>query len=111
MNFMVLAAGIVAIMIIWRNIIAPNFYVKRIEKDKVNLKQYCLIDIRDYTTFHRNPTTEAKNIPLSYLQREVREDTICDKQVIVFADGKRDALLAARILNKRIKQTIYYVTI
>lgn len=106
--------GLIIIFVIasmWRNLVSPFFYMKRIEKNRIDDEAYCLIDVRDFITFYRSPTDKAKNIPLSYLPREVRGDAICDKEVVVIADGTRAAKMAARIINKQIKKPIYYVTI
>ncbi|TGB02148.1 rhodanese-like domain-containing protein [Halobacillus salinus] len=70
---------------------------------------FCIIDIRDYISSHRSPYPNAENIPLSYLNREMKERYACRKEILLITDDFRGARLAAKIIRKNQSQTIYYV--
>jgi rhodanese-related sulfurtransferase len=97
-------------LLLFRSFIFPLFYTKEIRQELVNNNDYCTIDVRDYSVFHRTPTEQAKNIPLSILHRSVNEED-CDKEIVVVSDDTKGALMAARILNKAKKKPIYYYTV
>lgn len=109
--FVIVTFTAICLLFIWRLYISPKFYMKKITREHIDNNKYCLIDVRDFSTFYRNPTKEAKNIPLSYLPREVKTEGVCDKEVVVIADGKRAARMAARIIKRKLNKQIYYVTI
>ncbi|MBA2175810.1 rhodanese-like domain-containing protein [Halobacillus locisalis] len=70
---------------------------------------FCIIDIRDYISSHRSPYPGAENIPLSYLQRELRDRMKCRKEILLVTDDLRGAKIAAKIIRKKQKQAIYYI--
>lgn len=89
----------------------PNIYLKRIEEDCVRQGDYCVIDVRDYILAHRQPHQKAENVPLCYLRRQVEEEGICMKNVVVVAEDRKAAKMATRILTKKSRQPVYYVTV
>ncbi len=90
--------------------ILPYMKLRTLEQDA--LDEYCMIDIRDYQLSHRNPFhVGTKNIPLSYLPRTSKEGEICDRDIVVIAESKIAAAMAARILKKKTKKFIYYVKV
>ncbi|RBW71407.1 hypothetical protein [Bacillus taeanensis] len=99
-----------SIYVLWW-FISPAFYLKQIHPDGINAEKYCVIDIRDYSLSSRTPMREAENIPLSYLGRQVRERKVCDKDVVVVAEDRNAARIAARILSKKQKRKVYYITV
>ncbi|OEH92122.1 rhodanese-like domain-containing protein [Bacillus solimangrovi] len=101
----------VVVILSIRSYILPRFYMKPIQKDKVEQGDYCLIDVRDFISYYRTPTNESKNIPLSYLSRTMKEEELCDKDIVVIGDDNRSIRMAARIINKRIKKSVYYLTL
>jgi rhodanese-related sulfurtransferase len=104
----VFAAGIIY-MLWW--FISPAFYLKQIQPEGINAEKYCVIDIRDYVLSNRTPMTEAENIPLSYLGRQIKERKVCDKDVVLVAEDRNAARIAARILSKKQKRKVYYITV
>jgi rhodanese-related sulfurtransferase len=102
--------AIVFALYIVRNYVLPYAYLKPIEQTNVNSNDYCTIDIRDYSTFHNTPIDEAINIPLSVLHRSVDKED-CDKNIVVVSDDTKGALMAARILKKAKKKSVYYYTV
>lgn len=101
----------VGCLALWQLFIFPYFYLKPIEKEGLDQAKYCLIDVRDFISFYRQPTNQAKNIPLSYLPREVKSDSLCDREIVVVAENKKSAKMAARIINKQFKKQVYYYTV
>ncbi|MCF6138349.1 rhodanese-like domain-containing protein [Pseudalkalibacillus berkeleyi] len=90
--------------------ILPYMKLKTFEQEA--LGEFCMIDIRDYQLSHRNPFNQTtKNIPLSYLPRTTKEEEICEHDIVVVAESKIAAAMAARILKKKTKKFIYYVTV
>ncbi|TKD68002.1 rhodanese-like domain-containing protein [Pseudalkalibacillus hwajinpoensis] len=104
------AAFAAFILGLWR-VIYPYSYMRPINLDRFDDDKYCLIDVRDYILSHRMPYEKAKNIPLSYLGRQTRENEVCDKEIIVLAEDRKAARLAVKILMKQRKQPIYYMTV
>jgi hypothetical protein len=100
-----------AALFLWQNVIFPQFYMKRISKDRIEGDGYYLIDVRDFITFHRNPVQRANNIPLSYLSREVSKSGFGDQKIVIIADGRRAARMAAKIIQKQSKRPVYYLTV
>jgi hypothetical protein len=101
---------LVAAAYIFFSYILPYMKLRTFEQDA--LGEYCMIDIRDYQLSHRNPFhLTTKNIPLSYLPRTTKEEEICDQDIVVIAESKMAAAMAARILKKKTKKFIYYVTV
>ncbi|WLR50293.1 rhodanese-like domain-containing protein [Bacillus tianshenii] len=108
-KFALLAALIV--VLIMRSYILPRFHMKPIQQDAVDLERYCLIDVRDFVSYYRTPTDHTKNIPLSYLPRTMKEEAVCDKEIVVVGDDNKSIRMAARIINKHMKKSIYYFTV
>lgn len=104
------AAFAAFILGLWR-VVYPYSYMKPINLDRFDDDKYCLIDVRDYILSHRMPYEKAKNIPLSYLGRQTRENEVCDKEIVVLAEDRKAARLAVKILMKQRKQQIYYMTL
>ena len=104
------AAFAAFILGLWK-VVYPYSYMKPINLDRFDDDKYCLIDVRDYILSHRMPYEKAKNIPLSYLGRQTREEEVCDKDIVVLAEDRKAARLAVKILMKQRKQQIYYMTV
>ncbi|WP_377888100.1 rhodanese-like domain-containing protein [Alkalihalobacillus sp. R86527] len=107
---MALAAAAALTIGLWK-VVHPYTYLKPINVDPFDDDRYCLIDVRDYILSHRMPYEKAKNIPLSYLGRQTRENDVCDKEIVVLAEDRKAARMAAKILLKQSKQPIYYMTV
>ncbi|WP_273851122.1 rhodanese-like domain-containing protein [Guptibacillus spartinae] len=107
-----MAGALMAVLTLglWR-VVYPYSYMKPIQLDRFDDDKYCLIDVRDYILSHRTPYEKAKNIPLSYLGRQTKENEVCDKEIIVLAEDRKAARLAVKILMKQRKQPIYYMTV
>lgn len=90
--------------------LVPYLKLKPVQPDMLEHSNghYCLIDIRDYIFSEKYPIYQAKNIPLSYLERTVREQHLCENDIIVITDTKLAAIMATRIINKSFKKRIYY---
>ncbi|MCA0972850.1 rhodanese-like domain-containing protein [Halobacillus litoralis] len=73
-----------------------------------NFSDFCVIDVRDYISAHRSPYPGADNIPLSYLKREWKKRSSCDKNILLIADDQREARLAAGIIKGKKTKAIYY---
>lgn len=100
-----------AVLYILFSYLMPYWKLKTIRQECINQDDYCMIDVRDYHFAYRNPyTVGTKNIPLSYLSRASREEEVCDKDIVVIAESRLAAVMAARILKRRTKRFIYYVT-
>ncbi len=90
----------------------PYLKLKAFHQEAVDQSEYCMIDVRDYQSSHRNPFPfMTKNIPLSYLPRTTKEGEICDRDIVVIAESKYVAAMAARILKRKTDKFIYYVTV
>ena len=83
--------------------------VKPYQEQVDSLKDFCVIDIRDYISAYRSPFPGAENIPLSYLQRAIKERFDCPKNILVITDDKRRAKLAAKMIRRNKDQPIYYI--
>ncbi|KHE72052.1 rhodanese-like domain-containing protein [Halobacillus sp. BBL2006] len=83
--------------------------LKPFPKNSGSIDDFCVIDIRDYISAHRAPYPGAENIPLSYLPRALKERFDCTKQILVVTDDKRGAKLAAKMIRKHRRRSIYYV--
>lgn len=109
-TLILLIVGLLIIIVSWNKVIFP-LRLKQIQQIPANICQYCLIDIRDFISAHNQPMTGAKNIPLSYLSREMKINELCDKDIVIVTDDHRGAKLAAKIINKKLKKPVYYITI
>ncbi|WLD92444.1 rhodanese-like domain-containing protein [Alkalihalobacillus sp. AL-G] len=90
----------------------PYMKLKSVQQDCIDQHDFCMIDVRDYNLAYRNPfNSVSRNIPLSYLQRTTKEEEVCDKDIVIIAESKLAAAKAARILKRRTKRFIYYVTV
>ncbi|WP_200816559.1 rhodanese-like domain-containing protein [Halobacillus sp. Marseille-P3879] len=85
------------------------FVLKPFPNHAESRDNFCVIDIRDYTSAYRSPYPGAENIPLSYLQRALKDRFKCTKDILLVTDDKRGARLAARIIRKKERKLIYYV--
>ncbi|MGI8315738.1 rhodanese-like domain-containing protein [Halobacillus mangrovi] len=83
--------------------------LKPFRKSSGSLDEFCVIDIRDYISADKCPYPGAENIPLSYLPRALKNRFDCTKQVLLVTDDKRGAKLAAKIIRKHRRRSIYYV--
>lgn len=110
MLLVLVAMAIIMFMWGWYELL-PNFYLKRIEKNCIRQGDYCVIDVRDYILAHREPLKDVQNIPLCYLRRQVEEKGVCLRNVVVVAEDRKAAKMAARILTKKSRQPVYYVTV
>ncbi|MFG6148216.1 rhodanese-like domain-containing protein [Halobacillus sp. B23F22_1] len=86
-----------------------TFALKPYKNQSTSRDNFCVIDIRDYISAHRSPYPGAENIPLSYLQRALKERLQCTKDILLVTDDKRGAKLAARMIRRKRGKTIYYV--
>ncbi|MGP4081993.1 rhodanese-like domain-containing protein [Pseudalkalibacillus sp. R45] len=90
----------------------PFMKLKTFQQEAVDQNDFCMIDVRDYQSSYRNPfPIMTKNIPLSYLSRTTKEEEICDRDIVVIAESKYVAAMAARILKRKTDRFIYYVTV
>lgn len=110
MTIYVLIASLIAVVVL-RSHILPRFYMKPIQLDAIDDERFCLIDVRDFISYYRTPTDRTKNIPLSYLSRTMKEEELCDKEIVVIGEDNKSVRLAARIINRHLKKQIYYSTI
>ncbi|WP_085523054.1 hypothetical protein [Tuberibacillus sp. Marseille-P3662] len=78
--------------------------------DAIQIGDYCIIDVREFITSNNAPYAQAQNIPLSYLDRQTRQGTPCDKDILFIADSVRSAKMAAGIVKRRAKRhyNFYY---
>ncbi|MCP3028318.1 rhodanese-like domain-containing protein [Halobacillus sp. A5] len=86
-----------------------TFVLKPFTNQSPSRDDFCVIDIRDYISAHRSPYPGAENIPLSYLQRALKDRFQCTKDILLVTDDKRGAKLAARMIRKKKGKNIYYV--
>ncbi|GGF33055.1 hypothetical protein GCM10010954_35290 [Halobacillus andaensis] len=86
-----------------------TFVLKPFTNQSASRDNFCVIDIRDYISAHRSPYPGAENIPLSYLQRALKDRFQCTKDILLVTDDKRGAKLAARMIRRKRGKTIYYV--
>lgn len=87
------------------------FKLEKIKLEHLDNRKHCLIDIRDFITSSHRPVTEAENIPLSYLKRRAKSQSLCEKKIVLIADDLKAAKIAARIIKKtkENQQCFYYV--
>ncbi|WP_261130694.1 rhodanese-like domain-containing protein [Bacillus sp. Marseille-Q3570] len=102
----------VLVVYIFFSYLLPFMKLKTFQQEAVDHDEYCMIDVRDYQSSYRNPfPIMTKNIPLSYLSRTTKEEEICDRDIVVIAESKYVAAMAARILKRKTDRFIYYVTV
>ncbi|WP_226580079.1 rhodanese-like domain-containing protein [Halobacillus litoralis] len=70
---------------------------------------FCVIDIRDYIHAHRSPYPGAENIPLNYLPRFLKERWDCPGNILLVTDDKRGAKLAAKMIRRKKRKSVYYI--
>lgn len=90
----------VCICFIWRWILTRKIHVKQLPLDQIDKNSHCMIDIRDFISSHHKPISEAQNIPLSYLKRKAKYQTLCKRRIVFITDDRRAAKIAARIIEK-----------
>ncbi|MFC7393574.1 rhodanese-like domain-containing protein [Scopulibacillus cellulosilyticus] len=100
MSFIIFVLLLVGIYFAWQRLISKRTHVKQISFEQIDQKNHCVIDIRDFITSHHKPINEARNIPLSYLKRKARYQTLCKKRIVFITDDQRAAKIAARIIEK-----------
>lgn len=112
MEGIIAAIVILAIIYIVKNFIRPLITLQELP-DHMDLetmcKKYCLIDLRDYITADKDPVPYAKNIPLSYLPRELEKSIDCDKDILLISEDKRTARLAVKFFQKQKRDKIYFL--
>ncbi|TCT14720.1 hypothetical protein EDD68_1406 [Melghiribacillus thermohalophilus] len=112
MEILVITATVLAIIYIVKNFILPLIFLKELNTGmdlETICKKYCLIDLRDYITADKNPFPHARNIPLSYLPRELEKNFPCDKKILLISEDKRTARLAAKFIQKQKRDKIYFL--
>ncbi|TDQ39057.1 hypothetical protein EV213_1083 [Aureibacillus halotolerans] len=82
--------------------------MKQLAFECADQSKYYVIDVRDFISFNKAPSIVTKNIPLSYLPREMREEARCSKDIVVIADDLQTARSAVRIIKKRYKNKVFY---
>ncbi|NGP44220.1 rhodanese-like domain-containing protein [Bacillaceae bacterium SIJ1] len=103
-----LLSMVVLSLFVWRWYVQPSFLMRPISLEQANEDEHCIVDIRDFISYYRKPMPIAKNIPLSYLSREMREGSICSKEIVIVADNIHAARSAARVVNRQAKQKVKY---
>ncbi|WP_079526823.1 rhodanese-like domain-containing protein [Halobacillus hunanensis] len=100
---------IIMILVVFLKDAADRKSLTHIGKEQISIEEYCVIDIRDYISASHSPYPGAENIPLSYLSREFKERMECEKNILLITDDKRGAKMAAKIIRKKRKSSIYYI--
>ncbi len=87
------------------------YKLEKVTLDHIDNARHCIIDIRDFITSSHQPVIEAENIPLSYLKRRARNESLCEKKIVLITDDLKAAKMAARIIKKtrEDQQSFYYV--
>ncbi|MFD2922787.1 rhodanese-like domain-containing protein [Halobacillus naozhouensis] len=106
---LILILIIVIVLILFLKNAADHKSLTYIGDEQISIKEYCIIDIRDYISASHSPYPGSENIPLSYLSRELKERMDCEKNILLITDDKRGAKMAAKIIRKKWKSSIYYI--